>query len=313
VRILIADDDPVITELLIELVTSFGHDCTAVNDGVSAWERVLSEGADVIISDWMMPGLTGLQLCERVRAHAEIAYPYFIVLTARGEHDDVLTALRAGADDHLAKPLDLDELQARLIVAERVRALHLKMRDTQAALELTAHRDALTGLGNRLSLNEDLLSIHGRFVREAHAYSIVLLDIDYFKNYNDSYGHQRGDAALTQVGRIIASEIREGDAAYRYGGEEFLLVLPNRSLEEAAQGAERIRASVAEAAAVSGLLAPVTLSGGVAGVLPGESIENAIGRADNALYLAKNAGRNQLVIETRTSVVEAPSWRRGAA
>jgi diguanylate cyclase (GGDEF)-like protein len=197
----------------------------------------------------------------------------------------------------MAKPLDLDELEARLIVAGRVRALHLKILQTQAALEASARRDSLTGLGNRLCLNEDLLSIHARFVREGHLYSIALFDIDHFKDYNDTHGHQAGDALLAEVGRVISAETREGDFAYRYGGEEFLVVLPNGTVDEAAIGAERFRRCVAEIATDPHVPAGATLSGGVAAATAGESAESIIGRADRALYRAKNAGRDQLVVD----------------
>jgi diguanylate cyclase (GGDEF)-like protein len=303
-KVLVADDDFLLLELLRGLLDSSGYECVTVSDGESAWKHLLAEGADIVISDWLMPGLNGVQLCERVRAHPEIEYPYFILLTARGEHNDVLTAVRAGVDDHLPKPLDLDVLEARLIVAERVRTLHREMNRTRKELEAAnlrldeaAHRDALTGLGNRLKLNNDLPGIHARFVREGYLYSLALFDIDHFKEYNDTHGHQMGDALLAEVGRVFSSELRQGDLAYRYGGEEFLLVLPNRTIEEAAKGAERCRRTIAEVTADSDLPAPATLSAGVAQVTDGESIENVLGRADRALYRAKRAGRDRVVAD----------------
>jgi diguanylate cyclase (GGDEF)-like protein len=308
VKVLVADDDFLLLELLRGLLDSSGYECVTVSDGESAWKHLLAEGADIVISDWLMPGLNGVQLCERVRAHPQIEYPYFILLTARGEHNDVLTAVRAGVDDHLPKPLDLDVLEARLIVAERVRTLHREMNRTRIELEAAnqrldeaAHRDALTGLGNRLKLNNDLPGIHARFLREGYVYNLALLDIDHFKDYNDSHGHQVGDALLAEVGRVFSSELRQGDLAYRYGGEEFLLVLPNRSIEEAAKGAERFRRTVAEVTGNGNLPAPATLSAGVARVNAGESVESLIGRADRALYEAKRAGRDQVVVDTMGS------------
>jgi diguanylate cyclase (GGDEF)-like protein len=305
VHVLVADDDPLCCVLLRELLRSFGHDCVAVHDGNAAWSHLLADGADVVISDWQMPGLDGIQLCQQVRTHPEIAYPYFILLTGRGDRDGVLTALRAGVDDHMTKPLDLGQLEARLIVAERVRALHLEivqarqaMADANRRLDEAAHRDALTGLGNRLRLDEDIGGIHGRFVREGNALNIALFDIDRFKDYNDTFGHQAGDALLAEVGRVFASELRRGDHAYRYGGEEFLVVLPNRSVEDASRAAERIRRRVASATAVGHLPAPATLSGGIAGAVAGETVESVIGRADQALYRAKRSGRDQLLVDS---------------
>ena len=303
-RVLVADDDSIVLELLRGLVDSFGHECIAVTDGEAAWSELVSNGADIVISDWLMPGLNGVQLCERVRAHPEIEYPYFILLTARGDHNDVLTAVRAGVDDHLVKPLDLDVLEARLIVAERVSSLHREMHRTRQELEdanrqlaEAAHQDALTGLGNRLRLNIDLPRIHSRFEREGYIYNIALFDLDRFKEYNDTHGHQQGDALLSEVGKVFLAELRQGDLVYRYGGEEFLLVLPNRSLEEAVKAAERFRRTVADATATQDLPAPATLSAGVARVEPGESIETVIGRADRALYEAKRAGRDRVMLD----------------
>jgi len=310
-RVLVADDDLLFCELLRELLRSFGHECVAVANGDAAWDHLVADGADVVVSDWQMPGLNGIEFCERIRRHPEIAYPYFILLTARGDRLDILTALQAGVDDHMAKPLDLDQLEARLVVAGRVRALHLEILRTRQALESAnarldeaAHRDTLTGLGNRLRLDEDLAGIHGRFVREGHAYNVVLFDLDHFKDYNDTYGHQSGDALLAQVGRAIASELRQGDLAYRYGGEEFLVLLPNRTIEEAARGADRLRSCVAAATAGSQLPA-ATMSAGVADVAPGQSAESVVGRADRAMYLAKRAGRNRVVIDAATATARA--------
>jgi two-component system cell cycle response regulator len=309
-HVLVADDDTLCCELVCQLLRTFGHDCVTVNDGDAAWSHLTTHGADVVISDWQMPGLNGIQLCERVRAHPEIAYPYFMLLTARGDRVDVLTSLRAGVDDHLAKPLDLDQLEARLIVAERVRALHLEILETRRAMEAAnrrldeaAHHDALTGLGNRLRLSEDLARTHARFVREGHVYNIALFDIDHFKEYNDTHGHQAGDALLAEVGRVIASELRRGDLAYRYGGEEFLVVLPNDAIRDAATAAERLRRCVADATALGHLPAPATMSVGIARAIPGEAIEQVIERADRAMYRAKRAGRDQIVIDVRLTPV----------
>lgn len=304
-KVLVADDDTLLLELLRSLLAGFGHMCVTVADGEAAWDHLVRQGADIVISDWLMPGLNGVELCERVRAHPEIEYPYFILLTARGNHSDVLTAVRAGVDDHLPKPLDLDVLEQRLIVAERVSALHREIHRTRMQLETAnrqlaeaAHRDALTGLGNRLRLNLDLPGIHSRFEREGYAYNIALFDIDRFKDYNDTHGHQLGDALLTEVGKVFIDELRQGDLIYRYGGEEFLLVLPNRTVEQAAKAVERFRRAVAKATSESSLPAPATLSAGVARVMTGESIEDVIGRADRALYEAKRNGRDQVVIDT---------------
>jgi DNA-binding response OmpR family regulator len=132
-RILVAEDDNLFREILQAVLEGLGHECVSVANGQEAWDYLQAEGAEVVITDWHMPKLTGLELCTRVRAAPEIVYPYFILLTATADHRDVVQALEAGVDDHLPKPPNMDELEARLVVARRVRALHLKLREDGAA------------------------------------------------------------------------------------------------------------------------------------------------------------------------------------
>ncbi len=301
-KILVIDDDPIVRTIVSGLLAHLGHEAAVAENGELGWNHLLANDVDVVICDWQMPQLSGVDLSSRIRNHPEILYPYFILLTVRDEYQDVLTSVRAGVDDHLSKPLDPEVLEARLIVAARVRALHKEMYATREALEAAntrledaAHHDALTGLGNRLLLNTDLPSVQARFMREGYPYSVALFDIDHFKAYNDSYGHQKGDALLASVGAIFASSLRKGDSAYRYGGEEFLVVFPNRTLEEATQGAERLRILMGEGTGLEGLPEPICMSCGIACAEIDVSIDDIVGRADTALYRAKTSGRNRLV------------------
>ncbi|HEY7060211.1 MAG TPA: diguanylate cyclase [Chloroflexota bacterium] len=263
---------------------------------------------DVVISDWMMPEMDGLALCRRVRERDDdTRYTYSVLLTVLGDKEHFLEGMQTGADDYLTKPFDRDALQARLLAAGRVMALHRRLATQNAALaELnralyeSARTDPLTGLGNRLRLWEDLHALEARAERYGYQYAIGLCDVDRFKAYNDQYGHQAGDTALQQVGQTIAAHCRVGDTAYRYGGEEFLVVLPEQSRTSAAIAMDRIRRAVQGLAiphagnAPSGVL---TLSSGVA--LPAaaapQTIEALLHAADSALYAAKHAGRNRIV------------------
>lgn len=312
-RILIADDDPVFGAVMVELLSHLKHECTLVGDGHAAWEYLAANGADVVVSDWQMPGISGIDLCKRVRSDPGIVYPYFILVSGRGDRNDITTALKAGVDDHLVKPLNLQEMEDRLIVAARVRALHLgilrtrkELETANARLEEVAHKDALTGLNNRLRLSADLPGAHSRFERQGYGYHVAMFDLDHFKDFNDTHGHQAGDTLLAAVGRVMTEEIRSGDTAYRYGGEEFLLLMPSRNLEDARRATERIRLRVNEVSRSLALGNPVTLSAGLAQARRGESVDAVIKRADDALYRAKREGRNRMVVDNgRPDAAEA--------
>ena len=192
-RILIAEDDAVSRTILRRAVEKTGHECLAAADGEEAWGLYKENpDIDVIISDWMMPGVDGLELCRRVRADGREGYTYFIFLTALGDREHLLQGLEAGADDYLSKPLDRDELGMRLTSALRVTELHRRLAVQNEELEQLnrmlfeqSRQDPLTSLGNRLRLREDLQVLQSRADRYGHSYAVVLLDVDFFKAYND--------------------------------------------------------------------------------------------------------------------------------
>ena len=312
-RILIAEDDAVSRTILHRAVEKFGHECLAAEDGERAWEIYReTSGVDAIISDWMMPGMDGLELCSKVRGEERNGYTYFIFLTALGDRNHLHMGLEAGADDYLSKPLDRDELQVRLISARRVTELHRRLAFQNGELEVLnrklfeqSREDPLTRLGNRLRLREELEALRGRVERYGHSYSAVLCDVDFFKLYNDHYGHLAGDEVLQNVAETIADHCRSGDTAYRYGGEEFLIILPEQSEEEAAAIAGRLRRAVEdlriphEAKDPPGIL---TISAGVATLSAGahKSADDLLGEADTALYRAKQSGRNRVAYHEDT-------------
>jgi two-component system, cell cycle response regulator len=243
VRVLVAEDSASVRAMLCDVLAGLGHEPVAAEDGVRAWDLYRTVAPDAIISDRDMPGLDGLELCRRVRAAEGGPYTYFIFLTGLTERSEILAGMEHGADDYLAKPLDLDELQARLMVARRVTALHRRLAEqaealaranadlarANASLRAAARTDPLTGLANRLALGEHVADLAARAERYGRRYALIVADVDRFKRYNDTLGHQAGDEALRAVARAVRAAGRDADRAYRLGGEELLVVLPARA------------------------------------------------------------------------------------
>ena len=309
-RVLIAEDDAVSRMILKRAVERLGHECIAASDGLEAWETyVANPDVDVIISDWMMPGLDGPAFCEKVRGYEgkRDGYPFFVFLTALGDKDHLLEGMQAGADDYLSKPLDREELGARLLAAARVTGLHRQLNSQKRELERLnfelfkqARRDPLTKLGNRLRLREDLETLRARVERYGHSYSALLCDVDYFKLYNDTYGHLQGDDVLQKVAGVVLETFRTGDSSYRYGGEEFLAILPEQNRETTLVAAERLRSAV-ENLAIPHEGSPygvVTVSCGLAELYSGEdkTVDELLKEADTALYRAKEKGKNNVAV-----------------
>jgi two-component system, cell cycle response regulator len=305
VKVLVADDDATSRLITQVALRSLGHECRVASDGAEAWEAFCTDRPDVVISDWLMPGRTGLQLCRDIRADVSGHYVYFIMVSGQGAIDEIAEGMVAGADDYLVKPLDVADLNARLIAAARVTSLHNHLSDQRAELEGLngkladlARRDALTGLGNRRALEDDLGLLEARVNRYGHSYCVALFDIDLFKSYNDTYGHQAGDVALQAVAAQFGRGARSGDAVYRYGGEEFLCIFPEQSMDNATRAVERMRSDICElgithAGNPQGV---ITVSAGVA-ILEadhGRSMSDVVQEADKALYRAKKLGRNRV-------------------
>jgi two-component system, cell cycle response regulator len=310
-RILVAEDDAGTRLVLEAAVTSLGHDCVAAASGEEAWRLFETLEVDVVISDRMMPGMDGIELCRRIRACERDTYTYFIFLTVFDKKADVLSGMEAGADDYLVKPLDIDDLKMRLFVASRVTSLHRKLSEQAAQLERLNRRlfdqsrtDPLTELGSRLKLSEDLESIYARVDRYGHTCCAVMCDVDFFKAYNDSNGHLAGDEVLQAVARTLMNTVRSGDQVYRYGGEEFLILLPEQSLDDGLAAAERYRQAI-EALAIPHDCNPpdnvVTISAGVAFLshADGKSVRAWLNEADAALYRAKQLGRNRVLADEK--------------
>jgi diguanylate cyclase (GGDEF)-like protein len=304
VRILLVEDDASSSLIAQAELRSLGHECHVVTDGALAWDSIRSDRPDVVISDWTMPGLSGLQLCRNVRAYAG-GYIYFIMVTSHGSPADVLEGMNAGADDYLVKPLDPDALQARLIAAARVTALHRQSVSQQTELEvlnreltIIARQDPLTGLRNRRALQEDLDLLEAQTARYGYSCCIALVDIDHFKSYNDANGHLAGDHVIQSVAAQLKEQARGGDALYRYGGDEFLCIFPQQSLASGSVAVQRMRIGVERLVIrqADASLGVVTVSAGVALLDPvhPRPPREVLREADKALYLAKQLGRNRV-------------------
>ena len=311
-KILIADDEPTSLMVLQSLVGRYGHECIVAPDGSSAWDLLSTEGIEVLLSDWMMPGVDGPELCRRVREELTDRYIYIVLITGLGHREQILEGMSAGADDYLVKPVDPFVLQTRLVAAERVTALHREVSHFRAQLEKAnlellgqSLTDALTGLGNRRQMEQELVDTHARAHRVAQPYSVALFDIDHFKLYNDRYGHVAGDQALRKVARSLEALTRASESAFRYGGEELLLLMPDCGAVEAATAARRICQAVSDL----GILHEnrptdppmVTVSAGVScwNPLGSATVTDVVRQADEALYIAKSTGRNRVRVATQ--------------
>jgi two-component system chemotaxis response regulator CheY len=227
VRVLVVDDEPAARLMAEALVRAAGHEVETAAGGAEALAR-LPDGFDVLITDARMPGMSGFQLAEQVRRNVG-RYVYLIMLTSLQDDEERLAGMRAGVDDYLVKPLRRTTLLAQLIAAERVVALHRTIEEQRRVLQLQATHDALTGVYNRLRLDEDLADLVARAQRYGHDFCVALLDVDRFKAYNDTYGHLAGDDALRTVAAELQASVRTGDAVYRYGGRSSCCCCPTRT------------------------------------------------------------------------------------
>jgi len=300
VRALVADDDTASRLLLQRMLTKWGYDVVTASEGEEAWNILTSDNPpDLAVLDWMMPGLDGVEVCRRIRALDLSSPPYLILLTSRGDKQDIATGLESGASDYVQKPFDHDELRARLLVGRRFAELNSKLLETQRELQRQALTDPLTHIMNRRAILGRLTEEMARAPRQGLPLSIGVMDIDHFKLVNDRYGHAGGDSVLQKVVERSLRALRAYDALGRIGGEEFLIVMPGVGARDASIVLERIRHSVRQAAIeLQGVEITVTVSIGGA-VNGGEAPEELLHLADEALYRAKGEGRDRVVMAPR--------------
>ena len=313
-KVLLAEDARFARHLLQGALAGWGYEVILAEDGEQAWRAMQGPDApSIALLDWMMPGLDGLQVCRKVREAAREPYTYIILLTGRDRQEDVVEGLAAGADDYLRKPFDNLELEARIRTGRRIVELHGQLIAAREALREQATTDPLTGLANRRTILETLGKELERCRRSDTACAVVFVDLDHFKQVNDTHGHSVGDEVLRQAASTMRLILRPYDLVGRYGGEEFVVVLAGCDTAGARAAAERLRASVAGTAiAVGGLILRVTCSLGIAvgDSGTGWDRDRLLNAADAALYRAKRAGRNRIVVagedeEAAASTVEA--------
>ena len=306
-KILFAEDDPVSRRGLSAILKKWGYEVLQARDGNEAWQ-VLQRGdaPQLAILDWMMPGLDGVEVCRRMRQFRNEPYTYILLLTARTQQEDIVAGLEAGADDYLTKPFHTHELQVRLRAGRRILDLQTALIGAREKLRNQATHDPLTGLWNRAAIFDLLRREMARAEREGSPLSIIMADVDHFKRVNDAYGHLVGDVVLRAVAHRIRASRRPYDEVGRYGGEEFLLILPQCDAREAARVAERVRSCVEKKPVdtLEGKLF-VTASFGVAtrGTVKEADMETFLHAADAALYRAKQGGRNRVALERADEVV----------
>jgi len=296
-RVLIADDDPVSCRLLDHLLRKWDYEVIAARNGVDAWEVLQADHAPrIALLDWMMPGLDGLEICRRVRARSAQPYVYIMLLTANDKVGNLVEGLESGADDYLTKPFHPRELRARLRVGLRMLDLESGLVEARENLRFKASHDALTSIWNRGAIIELLERELSRARRDGSSVGVLLADIDHFKRVNDTRGHLVGDEVLGAVTGRLKGEVRSYDSVGRYGGEEFLILLPGCDNPKLTAKAEQLvkiveRSSIETSAGP----VPVTISiGGIAsGDCPHAELKSLLRAADTALYRAKISGRNR--------------------
>lgn len=310
-KVLIAEDDPISCRVLQAFLVKWGYEVIAAPNGTEALRTLEGEDSPrLAVLDWMMPGMEGPQVCRRVRECQDRPYVYILLLTARNQKTDLLMGLEAGADDYLTKPFDSQELRARLHVGRRILNLQDNLIAAREELRFSATHDALTGIPNRAVILDAVHREHSRQLREGGSFGLILVDLDHFKSINDTRGHLCGDAVLREAASRIMTSVRDYDAVGRYGGEEFLVVVPASTSATTLRVAERIRRTIEGK--------PVVTDGGELSVTAslGVAVSNEDRRkdpdvllqaADEALYRAKRSGRNRSELASSQDLVNSDS------
>ncbi len=317
-HILVVDDDPSILRLLTKYLGDAGYEVLTATNGVEALQIIHAQGCQLIITDWVMPEMDGLDLCRAIRSMEGIGFAYIFMLTGHAEVENLAKAFDAGADDFLSKPCQKQELLSRLKAGVRALASEAKVATQQLAIHKTnaelealnvklqqmATTDELTGLFNRREALRRLDDYWAVASREGRPLACMMLDIDHFKKCNDTYGHDVGDAVLRETSSTLRRHVRAGETVFRIGGEEFVVLCPGSTAEKASKGAERLRAAVeANRIERNGQSLGITISVGI-----GERSHQTVGPydllklADEALYEAKRSGRNRVCVDSATKL-----------
>jgi two-component system cell cycle response regulator len=298
-QILVVDDSPVSRKLVEQALEAANYSLSFAKSGREALQLFQTQSPSIVITDWMMPDFSGLELCERIRLQGQREYTYVIVLSAKAEKDHVVKGLAAGADDYLTKPFDPSELLARVGVGCRIVELHREIEAKNRLLEAMAHTDPLTGLPNRRAVEEWAGRQLRGAARHGFPFWVAQADLDSFKQINDSYGHDAGDAVLKRFSEVLRRNTRASDICGRMGGDEFLLVITHVQEEDLRATINRLRQEWAGCEFAFGdSTVSSTASFGLAGFCGTDAptFHALVQRADKELYAAKRAGGNQLKI-----------------
>jgi diguanylate cyclase (GGDEF)-like protein len=309
-RILVVDDHPDNVEIIQARLMSRGFEVDTAPNGQEALDHVQADPPHLILLDVMMPLMDGYEVARRIKNDEALPFIPIILVTARDSTQDKVEGLDAGADDYLTKPINFPELEARVRSMLRIKRLQDELDQKNRELEVANKRlrrlsitDGLTELFNHRHMHELLHEEFERTKRSQEPLALVMLDLDRFKQINDTHGHPTGDVILYETARIVRESAREIDMVGRYGGEEFIAILPGTDEEAAAQFAERVRLAVSEHVfRDEAIEVRMTVSCGVAS-FPGPGVdhpETLIKRADEALYSAKHSGRNRVVRASET-------------
>ena len=299
-KVLIAEDEKILRLRLEKLLVEMDFEVVSCKDGIEAWDAIRSENTpSILILDWMMPGMDGIEICSNVRMQTKEAYTFILLLTSKGGQEDYVKGMEAGADDYMTKPFNHIELKARLRVGKRIVELNEELLSVRDSLQKQANHDKLTGLFNRHYMSEILDREFSRSLRYKTDLSCLLLDLDYFKEINDTFGHSFGDMVLREFSACLKKNSRKSDFSFRYGGEEFMLLLPNTGITGAQNVAETIRAACDKKLYSYDTQATnVTVSIGIASVKQHQLLESKeiLALADKALYRSKAEGRNRVTV-----------------
>jgi len=296
--ILVIDDSKLIAHVAKNILSKQGHEVLLAWDGETGFDIAKDNKPDLILLDLILPGMDGYEVCQRIKKDSTIADIPVIMLTSKTEHADKVRGLESGASDYVTKPFDEGELIARVNTHLRIKELHESLQEKNRQLLEMANRDGLTGLYNHRYFQETLFNDFQKAVRYKESLSCIMFDIDHFKKFNDTYGHQTGDVVLKTLGGLIKELMRDSDLAARYGGEEFTLILYHTTKNDAVMIAERLRKTVEQHKFKSeDLILNVTISIGVACYYHPDiqDAKSLIECADRALYKAKDEGRNKVV------------------
>lgn len=297
-RILVADDMPLDRSMLRLSLEKWDYEVVEAENGSEALEILTRDDApSLAILDWMMPGISGPDICQEIRCGNRSRYTYILLLTSKDDTDDLIEGMQSGADDYIVKPVNLHELQVRLRAGKRIIELQDELIATREELRVQATRDFLTGIWNRGVITERLNEEINRAARANGSLGIIMCDIDHFKEVNDTHGHPAGDSVLIEIALRMQANLRAYDALGRFGGEEFLIVAPDASTEGIVALAERIRSAI-EKKPIETSSGPISVTVSLGTIVrimeQNTSLKGLIDEVDRALYRAKESGRNRV-------------------